>query len=84
WYIFHSLRHSWRPFTAGDEELSKKMVDFWTNFAKSGNPNGKLESTWKPYTAQNPQFLLLDADKDKAVFSMTATPQYKGSGLNRR
>jgi len=84
WYIFHSLRHSWRPSTAGDEELSKKMVDFWTNFAKSGNPNGKLGSTWKPYTAQNPQFLLLDADKDKAVFSMTATPQYKGNGLNRR
>ncbi len=41
WYVFHSFRHSWRPFTAGDEALSLKIVDFWTNFAKNGNPNGK-------------------------------------------
>jgi len=83
WYIFHSIRHSWRPFTAGDEELSKLMVDYWTNFAKFGNPNGKAGDVWKPYTTQNPQFLVLDADANKAQLMMTTSPQYKGSALRR-
>jgi para-nitrobenzyl esterase len=83
WYIFHSMRHSWRPFTAGDEDLSKRMVDYWTNFAKFGNPNGKNGDTWKPYTAQQPEFMRLDVKGDKAELTMTPTPQYKGNALRR-
>jgi para-nitrobenzyl esterase len=84
WYIFHSMRHSWRPFTAGDQELSNQMVDYWTNFAKFGNPNGKGGDVWKPYTVQNPQFMVLDANANKPVLTMTATPQYRGNALGRR
>ncbi|MBD0349794.1 MAG: carboxylesterase family protein [Flavisolibacter sp.] len=83
WYIFHSMRHSWRPFTAGDQELSNQMVDFWTNFAKFGNPNGKNGDAWKPYTAQHPEFMRLDVNGDKADLTMTATPRYKGNSLRR-
>jgi para-nitrobenzyl esterase len=83
WYIFHSIRHSWRPFTAGDEQLSKQMADFWTNFAKFGNPNGKGEGVWKPYTPQNPQFLVLDADANKAQLMMTTSPKYRGNAMRR-
>lgn len=36
WYVFNSLSHSWRPFTAGDKMLSKKMVDYWTISPKQG------------------------------------------------
>jgi para-nitrobenzyl esterase len=84
WYIFHSMRHSWRPFTAGDQELSNQMVDYWTNFAKFGNPNGKGGDVWKPYTAQNPEFMVLDANASKPVLTMTAAPQYRGNALGRR
>jgi para-nitrobenzyl esterase len=83
WYIFHSMKHSWRPFTAGDQQLSNQMVDYWTNFAKSGNPNGKNGDMWKPYTAQQPQFMLLDAAGEKMEVSMSATPAYKGSRFRR-
>jgi para-nitrobenzyl esterase len=83
WYIFHSMRHSWRPFTAGDKELSVQMVDYWTNFAKSGNPNGKNGDVWKPYTAQSPQFLVMDADGNKAQLMMTTSPMYKGNVMRR-
>jgi para-nitrobenzyl esterase len=83
WYVFNSLRHSWRPFTAGDQELSKQIVDYWTNFAKYGNPNGRSGDAWKPYTTHNPQFMLLDANGNKAQLTMTASPQYKGSSLRR-
>lgn len=83
WYVFHSLRHSWRPFTAGDEDLSIKILDYWTNFAKYGNPNGKEEGKWTPYSAGQPEFMVFDVDGDKAVLTMSATPEYQGSSFRR-
>lgn len=59
------------------------MVDYWTNFAKDGNPNGKNGDTWKPYTAQQPMFMVLDAKTDDMELSMSATPAYKGSRFRR-
>ncbi len=78
WYVFHSFKHSWRPFTAGDEALSLQIVDYWTNFAKYGNPNGKDNGLWTPYTAETPKFIVFDVDGDKAALSMTDTPEFKG------
>src|SRR5688572_8079536 len=83
WYIFNSLRHSWRPFTEGDKELSNKMVDYWTNFAKSGNPNGKEDGSWTPYTKEYPAFLVFDVNGNKADLKMTNSPLYKGSLFKR-
>jgi para-nitrobenzyl esterase len=83
WYVFHAFKHSWRPFTKGDEALSLQMVDYWTNFAKYGNPNGKDGGTWTPYTAKTPEFMTLDANESKALCVMSATPQYKGRAALR-
>jgi para-nitrobenzyl esterase len=83
WYVFHSQQHSWRPFTAGDKELSDKMVDFWTNFAKFGNPNGKDGGIWTAYTPEHPEFILFDANADKANLTMSSTPKYIGNSLRR-
>jgi len=83
WYIFHSMKHSWRPFTEGDKALSNQMVDYWTNLAKYGNPNGKSGDVWKPYTSQSPKFMVLDADNNKAQLTMTPSPQYKGNVMRR-
>ncbi len=79
WYIFHSFRYSWRPFTTGDHALSKQMVDYWTNFAKFGNPNGTGEGIWTAYSPAVPKLLILDVDGDKAACTMTDSPVYKGS-----
>ena len=43
------------------------MVDYWTNFAKFGNPNGKNDGEWTPYTTKVPKFMKLDANEDKDV-----------------
>lgn len=45
WYTFGTLGRSWRPFTESDYELSRRMLDCWTSFARSGNPG------WKAYDA---------------------------------
>jgi para-nitrobenzyl esterase len=79
WYIFHSFKHSRRPFTAGDHALSKQIVDYWTNFAKYGDPNGTEKGSWAPYTAQSPKLMELDVIGDKAACTLTGSPAYKGS-----
>jgi para-nitrobenzyl esterase len=78
WYVFHSLSHSWRPFTAGDKALSIKIVDYWTNFARFGNPNGKDGGLWTPYSDKLPEFMIFNANEDKAVCAMSKTPEFKG------
>lgn len=45
WYTFGTLGRSWRPFTDADYALSRRMLDCWTSFARSGNPG------WEAYTA---------------------------------
>ena len=84
WYIFHSMSHSWRPFNDGDKELSAKMVDYWTNFAKYGNPNGEGNGVWTPYTTKDPKYMILDVKDNKASCTMSDKPEYKGSAFRWR
>ena len=83
WYVFHSFRHSWRPFTAGDEALSLHMVDYYTNFAKYGDPNGKDGSKWTPYTKETPEFMVFDANETEDISAMTDSPKFLGGGFPR-
>jgi para-nitrobenzyl esterase len=36
--------------------LSDAMVSYWTQFAKTGNPNSSAEPVWSPYSALTDQF----------------------------
>jgi para-nitrobenzyl esterase len=78
WYVFHSFSHSWRPFTAGDKMLGKNMVDYWTNFARTGNPNGNAGGVWTPYTTRVPEFMVFNVEGDKATCTMSKSPEFKG------
>jgi para-nitrobenzyl esterase len=49
-YVFGTLASSWRPWRKGDWQLSQLMIRYWTNFAKTGNPNGEGLPQWRPYT----------------------------------
>jgi para-nitrobenzyl esterase len=44
-------------------DLARQMCNYWTNFAKTGNPNGmdadgSKMPEWTPYTAENPPSML--------------------------
>jgi len=54
WYIFGTLRRCWRPKEEADYCLSEKMVGYWTNFARNGDPNGPGLPEWKPCTSTDP------------------------------
>ena len=62
-YVFGNLDArkgaKWRP---EDRQLSEQMQSYWTNFAKTGNPNGPGLPNWPVYNAAgNWQVLHLDA-----------------------
>lgn len=57
WYTFGTLDRAWRPFTDADRALSERMIDCWTRFIRTGDPNGTPDSVsadrWEPYSAAN-------------------------------
>lgn len=60
WYVFGTLDRGWRPFTKADYVLSDRMINYWTNFIKTGNPNGPNLDPWQPYTEETPEIHKLD------------------------
>ncbi|MCM8709930.1 carboxylesterase family protein [Clostridium sp. SYSU_GA19001] len=60
WYMFGTLKNCWRPLTDKDYELSEKMLDYWTNFMKKGNPNSINLPEWKPCSEKNPFVMEFD------------------------
>ena len=70
WFTFETLAKCWRPFVGKHYDLARQMCNYWCNFIKSGDPNGK-DSTgedmerWEPYTVQAPYGMVFG---DKPVF----------------
>ena len=59
WFFFETLAKCWRPFVGKHYDLARQMCNYWANFIKSGDPNGK-DSTgaemphWACYTPEEP------------------------------
>ena len=59
WFVFETLAKCWRPFKGKHYDLSRLMCNYWTNFAKNGNPNGldadgSAMPEWTEFTAKSP------------------------------
>ncbi|WP_237266938.1 carboxylesterase family protein [Thermoclostridium stercorarium] len=59
WFTFETLAKCWRPFVGKHYDLARQMCNYWANFIRTGNPNGK-DSTgeempeWEPYAVDAP------------------------------
>ena len=60
---FETLNKCWRPFDGHHYDLARKMANYWTNFAKTGDPNGPDQDgtpmpEWKTYSREEPNQML--------------------------
>jgi para-nitrobenzyl esterase len=61
-YVFGALRDPawhWLPFTPDDAALSNLLQTYWTNFAKSGNPNAPGLPAWPAWSNSKQEFLVI-------------------------
>lgn len=59
-YIFQTFLRSWRPYTGADFDLSRAMCTYWTNFVKTGDPNGDDLPTWRAYGTERAECMRFD------------------------
>ena len=62
-YVFGAFKDpSWRwlPFRVADQQLSGSIQTYWTNFAKTGNPNSAGLPNWPAWSDERTEFLELD------------------------
>ncbi len=45
-YMFGTLDRCWRPWESHDYGLSEKMIGYWSNFMKTGDPNSEGFPEW--------------------------------------
>jgi para-nitrobenzyl esterase len=64
-FVFGSLRDrewQWLPSTADDASLSELLQTYWTNFAKTGNPNASGMPNWPAWSDEKKEFLVVNED----------------------
>ncbi len=65
-YAYNNLKFVDRPWEPVDHELAKIMSSYWSNFSKSGNPNGPGLPEWPEYNTKEKKIALL-GDKTECV-----------------
>jgi len=63
-YVFNTLNARWgaSEVTPEDEKLAQIMNAYWTNFAKTGDPNGEGLPVWPLYDTQKEEILDIALD----------------------
>ncbi len=89
WFAYDSLARSWRPFTGKHYDLARKTSSYWTNFIRTGNPNGEdfigePLTNWPVFTAEYPGMMnftddtnvkLVDISEDLKKRMLQAAPE---------
>jgi para-nitrobenzyl esterase len=71
-FVFGMLDSRKLPWRAEDRKVSELMGAYWSNFAKTGDPNGKGLPQWPAYSEDGHQVMHLKADSGAAPDGMRA------------
>ncbi len=66
-YVFDTFQArtwSWLKFTPTDHKLSSVMQIYWTNFAKSGDPNGPGLPGWAAWNSDKEPYIIFGQNGD--------------------
>lgn len=77
-YVFNAFEdRSWRwlPFSEVDHKLSHMIETYWTNFAKTGDPNGTGLPFWSPWQSSGEPYLEFTQD-GRAVARQDFAPPF--------
>jgi len=67
-FLFNTLESRYgTDVTAEDQNVANMMLSYWTNFAKTGNPNSDGLKTWPKYSKSTD--LILDFLPDGSIYS---------------
>ena len=72
WFWFETLAKCWRPFTGRHYDLARQMCDYFCNFIRTGDPNGKdlngeTLPKWGTWSDEKPDAILFTGDGAKPV-----------------
>ncbi|CAL8317780.1 unnamed protein product [Lota lota] len=67
-FVFGKPFSSFLGYWPSHRDLSGYMIAYWTNFAKTGDPNNglKVPATWPQFTTSGQQFLEINAKMNKS------------------
>ena len=83
-YVFETLDFEKLPWSADDHKLSDMMSSYWTNFAKSGDPNGSGLPQWPQYDEKtNYEVMHLQLGGATAPHAAAATERARYELLDR-
>lgn len=61
-YVFDHLDLYAAPWAESDRRLAETMISYWTNFARTGDPNGEGLPNWPAFESSNQSVLLIDGE----------------------
>lgn len=81
-YIFSNLLSQRMPKDSREYKTIKRMISFWTQFARSGNPNdeeipGMATLTWEPLKKSEPKLNCLNISDDLRLIEWPELPKAK-------
>ncbi len=77
-YVFETLKsQEGVPWTAGDFKVSEAMASYWTNFIKTGDPNGKGLPEWPKSDSTNGYEVMHLSGKDIHAASDSLRARYE-------
>jgi para-nitrobenzyl esterase len=75
-FVFDDLASKDLKWRDADKELANTMASYWTNFAKTGNPNGPDLPVWPPFKASD-GYQVMRLDTPAKAFSEEHRDRYE-------
>jgi len=74
-YVFDQLAQDPRAWTPADHALAERLVTYWTNFARTGDPNGPGLPAWTRFDGRDASVIRLGSEAE--VKAAAPLPDYR-------